>query len=85
MHCLNDQLSKNSGMQFLAVTDSGPLAMKVQYDANVYLTGIKTFCRMFKTGKEPFEHRRFLASIAVLEAMERSVNAGGKVQEVEKV
>ncbi|MFB3892893.1 MAG: Gfo/Idh/MocA family protein [Phycisphaerae bacterium] len=85
VQCLNDQLSRNSGMQFLAVTDSGPLAVKVQYDANIYLTGIKTFCRMFKTGKEPFEHRRFLASIAVLEAMEKSVNAGGQVQEVEKV
>ena len=85
MHCLNGPQSKNSGMQFVAVTEAGPLAMKVQYDANVYLTGIKAFCRMFKTGREPLEHKRFLASIAVLEAMDKSVKAGGKVQQVEKV
>lgn len=81
MTCLS---GGRSGFQVLAVTEDGPMALRVQNDPSPYLTGIKTSCRMFRTGKEPLEHRRFLAPIAVLEAMERSIRTG-KVQKVARL
>ena len=53
-------------------------------DANPYLTGIRRFCKMFKTGVEPLDHKRILAPVAVLEAMEKSVKTG-KLTPVAKV
>lgn len=34
----------------------------------------KTFVKMFKTGKEPYDDRRLLAPVAILEAMAKSVD-----------
>ena len=45
-------------------------------DANPYLTGIKRFVNMFRTGKEPRPHAEILRSIQVLEALEKSVKTG---------
>ena len=81
MHCLTDY---SSGFQLCVATDAGPLAVRLESDPVPYLTGAKTFCGMFKTGKEPIAHRRFLAPIAVLEALEKSVRTG-KVTPVAKV
>jgi predicted dehydrogenase len=81
MHCLTGW---NTGFQLAAVTEDSPRAVKIENDPQPYLTGIRTFCRMFRTGKEPMDHRRLLAPIAVLEAMEKSVRTG-KVQKVAKV
>ena len=70
------------GFQMCATTDSGPVAAKIVSDADPYLAGIKTFVRMFKTGKEPLDHARILTPVAVLEALEKSVKTG-KVVAVE--
>lgn len=49
------------------------------FDAeNPYLTGIKTFCRMFKTGEEPISHARILRPVEILEALERSLKSGSE-------
>ena len=50
-----------------------------RFDPNPYLSGIKKFLRMFRTGKEPFTPREILAPIAVLEALDQSFKAGKKV------
>ena len=47
-------------------------------DANPYLASTNPWLQMVKTGKEPIEHRRMLAPVAVLEAMDKSLKAGGK-------
>lgn len=81
MHCLT---SGKTGFQVSASTDAGIVSAGLVSDPNPYLTGIRRFCKMFKTGKEPLDHKRFLAPIAVLEAMEKSVKTG-KVTPVAKV
>jgi len=73
MHCLTGW---STGFQVSVVTEKGPLGVKLQSDANPYLAGIQTFCRMFRSGKEPVAHKRFLAPIAVLEALEKSARTG---------
>ena len=49
-----------------------PMVMdKVQY-----LTGVKTFCKMFKTGEKPETANEMLAPVKVLESLQRSVKSG---------
>jgi len=43
-----------------------------------YLVGTRKWLRMMRTGKQPFTPAEILAPIAVLEALEKSVQAGGK-------
>ena len=81
MHCL---ATRQTGFQVSVNTSDGPMGVKLESDPDPYLAGVKRFCKMFKTGVEPIEHRRFLAPIAVLEAMEKSV-ATGKLVSVAKV
>ena len=49
-------------------------------DENPYLCGTRLFTRMFRTGKEPIPHERFLATIAVLEALAKSLKTGKPVR-----
>jgi len=81
MHCLSGW---STGFQASVVTEKGPLSVKLESDPNPYLAGVKTFTRMFRTGVEPIDHKRFLAPIAVLEAMAKSVKTG-KVTAVARV
>ena len=55
-------------------------------DDNPYLAGTKLFTSMFRTGKEPIPHWRFMAPIAILEALAKSLKAGKpvRVAKVEK-
>jgi len=73
MHCV---MGHSVGFQVSVTTPDGPVGVKLESDADPYLAGVKRFCKMFKTGVEPIEHRRFLAPIAVLEAMAKSVPTG---------
>lgn len=61
----------------------GNLQHDFTYDPNgeTYLTGIKTFCKMFKTGKEPLSYDRIMRPVEVLEALEKSLKTG-KVQNI---
>ena len=80
IHCTKD----HPGFHIAAIRQSGPVAKHISYDADSHITGIRTFCRMFRTGQEPLEHKRILAPIAILEAMEKSLKTG-KAQPVAKV
>ena len=59
-----------------AVGSNGLLQQPIVNDANPYRVTAGIFTRMFETGVEPFEDRRMLAPIAVLEAMQKSLKTG---------
>ena len=66
-----------------AVGAKGALYTPVAMDKDPYLTGVKTFVDMFRTGKQPLTHEQLLKPVQVLEALEKSV-ATGRVGPVEK-
>ncbi len=53
---------------------------QITYDDNTYLSGIRSFCRMFRTGKTDETDQTMLMPVAVLEAMEKSINQKRKVK-----
>ncbi len=59
-----------------ACTESGMIDQQLAQDSNPYLAGIKTFTKMFRTGKEPDTHDIILKPVQVLEALERSLKSG---------
>jgi len=67
------------GFTFSAVGTEASVDYAHTSDANPYLTGIKTFLKMFRTGKEPHTAAEILEPIAVLEAMAKSVKTGKRV------
>lgn len=69
------------GFGMSAVGTEGAAQMAITPDQNQYLTGVKTFTKMFKTGKRPLSNEQMLRPVQVLEALERSVKSGA----VEKV
>ncbi|MFW5798716.1 MAG: Gfo/Idh/MocA family protein [Planctomycetota bacterium] len=60
--------------QVCAIGTDDAFHENVVYEGNPYLAGTKTFTKMFRTGKEPFDDRRMLAPVAVLEAMQKSID-----------
>ena len=56
---------------------------KIVYDKVQYLSGVKTFTKMFKTGVEPESADEMLMPVKVLEALEVSVKSG-KIEKVKK-
>ena len=77
MNCINNG---NGKFHWSAVGDATVLDWNHAADANPYLTGARTFVRMFRTGKEPFSHERMLAQVASLEAMAKSLRLGKRVR-----
>ncbi len=70
------------GFRFTALGEKGSLHYVHKSDDNAYLHGIQTFCRMFKTRKEPkgYTHEAMLQPVKVLEAMEKSIKSGKTVR-----
>ncbi len=62
------------------IGEKGRVDMPIEYEANPYLTGIRAFCRMFKTGKTDETVETMLTPVAVLEAMEKSIHQRRKVK-----
>ena len=75
--CIKKGLDK---FHWTAVGEKGIVDWTHQPDANPYLNGLQTFSKMFATKQEPFEARRILAPIAVLEAMSRSLKTAKAVK-----
>lgn len=65
-----------NGFNVSAVGTGGLLQQAIVNDANPYRVTAGLFTRMFETGVEPFEDRRMLAPIAVLEALQQSLKSG---------
>ncbi len=62
-----------------AIGEKGRLDAYIPFDENTYLTGTRTFCRMFKTGKTSETAETMLGPVAALEALEKSIAKGTKV------
>lgn len=55
------------------IGEKGRIDMPITNDASSYLTGIKDFVRMFRTGKTDETEQTMLGPVAVLEALEKSI------------
>jgi predicted dehydrogenase len=63
-----------------AIGEKGRLDAEIAFDENTYLTGTRTFCRMFKTGKTDETAQTMLGPVAALEALEKSVNQRKRIK-----
>jgi predicted dehydrogenase len=63
----------NHKFHWTAIGDKEIVAWPHTNDESVYLKGARLFTEMFASGKDPFAHERFLAPVAVLEAMAKSL------------
>jgi len=63
-----------------AIGEKGRLDEYISFDENTYLTGTRTFCRMFKTGKTSETAESMLGPVAALEALEKSIAKGKRVK-----
>lgn len=77
MHCVAAGAYR---FAFRAVGTKGTVDFVHRSDENPYLTGIRKFLRMFRTGKEPFTAAEILEPVAVLEALSRSLRTGRRVR-----
>lgn len=68
------------GFTFRAAGTKGTVDYTSSMDANPYLSGVRKFLRMFRTGKEPFTAAEILEPIAVLEALQKSIDTGKEVR-----
>lgn len=72
---------KAPGFGISAIGAKKTIYSNLPYDKSPYLTGVKTFCKMFKTRCEPIAHDLILRPVEVLDALARSL----KSRKVEKV
>ena len=52
----------------------------ITFDESSYLSGIRDFCTMFRTGKTDETVQTMLGPVAVLEALEKSLAKKGRVR-----
>ena len=62
------------------IGEKGRVDRTIGYDENPYLSGIQSFCRMFRTGKTDETDATMLMPVAVLEALEKSIAQKRKVK-----
>ncbi len=62
------------------IGEKGRIDRTITRDPNTYLAGIKSFCRMFKTGKTDETDTTILMPVAVLEALEKSIQQKKKIK-----
>jgi predicted dehydrogenase len=70
-------ISGGAAFHMTVIGEKGRVDQAVTFDKSHYLTGIREFCRMFKTGKTTETAETMLGPVAVLEALEKSVNRRG--------
>lgn len=76
--------TKKYGWQTFVETDEGLIELKSRVEAAKPGKNYVDMVEMFRTGKEPRSHENILEGVAVLEALERSMNSGGweKVEDI---
>jgi len=77
MHCIQEG---PYSFAFRAVGTRGAADYVHRSDEDPYLTGVRKFLRMFRTGRMPHTPAEILEPIAVLEAMSRSARTGRRVR-----
>ena len=60
------------------IGENGRLDRPITYDRSPYLSAVRAFTTMFKSGKSPESTESMLVPVAVLEALEKSVSSGKK-------
>ena len=66
------------GFAMTAVGTEGTCHQRIVFDGNTYLSGIRTFTSMFRTGEEPLTRDQMIKPVLVLEALDRSLRTGKK-------
>lgn len=77
MHCIKEG---PYSFAFRAVGTKGAVDYIHRSDEDPYLTGVRKFLRMFRTGRMPHTPAEILEPIAVLEAMSKSARTGKRVR-----
>ena len=77
MNCIKEG---GGGFHWRACTDKGVLIQDGTRDPKPYMRTINIIHKLLKTRKNPFPRERMLATIAVLEAMEKSLKIGKPVK-----
>jgi len=76
MNCIREG---GGGFHWRVCTDKGVVTKDDTRDANPYTRTVKIVHKLLKSRKNPFPRERMLAPIAVLEAMEKSLKLGKRV------
>ena len=61
------------GFHLSAIGEKGRMDEPITFDESSYLSGIRDFCAMFRTGKTDETAQTMLGPVAVLEALEKSL------------
>ena len=69
-----------TGFFFRAVGTQGRVDYAYKSDPNQFLNGVRKFLKMFRTGKVPHTAVEMLEPIAVLQALQKSVQTGKRVR-----
>ncbi len=72
-------LKDGNSFHWSAETANGIVNHLLSYDANAYLVSAKILHKFLKTRKNPYSRKRMLAPIAILEAMQKSLDRGRPV------
>ncbi len=62
------------------IGEEGRLDQEIAFDESPYLAGAVEFCQMFRTGKTEETEQSMLGPVAVLEALEKSIERKGRVR-----
>lgn len=70
----------HSAFHVSVICEKGRVDRTIGYDENPYLGGAMAFCDMFRTGKTDETRESMLMPVAVLEALEKSINEKEKIE-----
>ena len=70
----------SAGFHLSAIGAKGRLDQPITSDESMYLSGVREFCSMFRTGKTQETAQTMLGPVAVLEALEKSVASRKRVK-----
>ena len=74
-------MAEGGGLFHLSVIGAkGRIDQSINYDENIFLPGVRTFVRMFRSGKTDETMESMLLPVAVLEALEKSISGRGRVK-----
>jgi len=68
------------GFHLSAIGEKGRIDEPISFDASAYLSGIRDFCAMFRTGQTDETVQTMLGPVAVLEALEQSLEQKSRVR-----
>ena len=68
------------GFHLSAIGEKGRMDEPITFDESSYLSGIRDFCTMFRTGKTDETVQTMLGPVAVLEALEKSLVKKSRVR-----